>query len=142
LNNALKICSGATLAPFKVNSLSPRVRLQQRPHALIPPPLPPPFMAGTVESTRGAGVHFGADVTKDFLQRNGLTMLIRSHEVKDKGLRPSILLPPYFLVLTPSLGGCRLRGDPRLLTNHSVLGLALLWKEEQLRSLCGVCRQE
>lgn len=45
----------------------------------------PRSIQGTVESTRGAGVHFGADVTKDFLRRNGLTMLIRSHEVKDKG---------------------------------------------------------
>lgn len=58
LNNALKICSGATLAPFKVNSLSPRVRLQQRPHALIPPPTPlslslsPPFLHG-----RNGGKH-------------------------------------------------------------------------------------
>jgi hypothetical protein len=31
------------------------------------------------------GVAFGADVTKNFLQRNGLQLVVRSHEVKEEG---------------------------------------------------------
>eukprot|EP01041_Mallomonas_annulata_P005264 gene5264-10533_t len=40
---------------------------------------------GVGKSVRGAGVHFGPDVTKEFLDRNGLKMLIRSHECVRKG---------------------------------------------------------
>ncbi|KAI8059538.1 Metallo-dependent phosphatase-like protein [Gongronella butleri] len=40
---------------------------------------------GRGASKRGVGVQFGPDVTKDFLQRNNLDMLIRSHEVKEEG---------------------------------------------------------
>jgi serine/threonine-protein phosphatase 5 len=34
---------------------------------------------------RGVGVAFGSDVTKGFLKRNGLELLVRSHEVKEEG---------------------------------------------------------
>ncbi|KAK8814334.1 hypothetical protein WA158_008196 [Blastocystis sp. Blastoise] len=40
---------------------------------------------GTVLSRRGAGVQFGKDVTEDFLNRNNLKYLVRSHEMKDDG---------------------------------------------------------
>ena len=40
---------------------------------------------GRVPSKRGVGCAFGADVTKAFLQRNGLQLLVRSHEVKEDG---------------------------------------------------------
>ncbi|CDS09702.1 hypothetical protein LRAMOSA02379 [Lichtheimia ramosa] len=40
---------------------------------------------GRGASKRGVGIQFGPDVTKNFLERNNLDMLIRSHEVKENG---------------------------------------------------------
>jgi len=40
---------------------------------------------GRQPSKRGVGVAFGPDVTKSFLQNNGLELLVRSHEVKEEG---------------------------------------------------------
>ncbi|CAO3642037.1 unnamed protein product [Cunninghamella blakesleeana] len=40
---------------------------------------------GRGASKRGVGVQFGPDVTKNFLEKNKLDMLIRSHEVKENG---------------------------------------------------------
>ncbi|GAB5591058.1 Palmitoyl-protein thioesterase 1 [Umbelopsis nana] len=40
---------------------------------------------GRGASKRGVGIQFGPDVTKRFLDHNGLDMLIRSHEVKENG---------------------------------------------------------
>lgn len=40
---------------------------------------------GRSPSKRGIGIQFGPDVTHNFLQKNGLDLLIRSHEVKDAG---------------------------------------------------------
>tara|TARA_B100000780_G_C21096135_1_gene442072 strand:+ start:96 stop:1799 length:1704 start_codon:yes stop_codon:yes gene_type:complete len=45
---------------------------------------PQPFK-GRGPSKRGVGLTFGPDVTKSFLDLNGLNMLVRSHEVKDEG---------------------------------------------------------
>ncbi|KAG2196000.1 hypothetical protein INT47_011505 [Mucor saturninus] len=45
---------------------------------------PQPEM-GRSASKRGVGIQFGPDVTKDFLDTNGLDMIIRSHEVKEDG---------------------------------------------------------
>ena len=45
---------------------------------------PQPGM-GRAPSKRGVGVAFGADVTKSFLQRNNLQLVVRSHEVKEEG---------------------------------------------------------
>ena len=36
-------------------------------------------------SKRGTGTQFGPDVTENFLETNGLELLIRSHEVKENG---------------------------------------------------------
>lgn len=41
-----------------------------------PSPLP-----GRTPSKRGVGLSFGPDVTKSFLDANGLELLVRSHEV-------------------------------------------------------------
>lgn len=40
---------------------------------------------GRAASKRGTGVSFGPDITQNFLDRNGLEYIIRSHEVKDEG---------------------------------------------------------
>lgn len=40
---------------------------------------------GRAPSKRGAGYLFGPDITRRFLEKNGLTMVIRSHEVKAAG---------------------------------------------------------
>ncbi|WPT11811.1 Serine/threonine-protein phosphatase 5 [Picochlorum sp. SENEW3] len=40
---------------------------------------------GVSPSKRGVGYAFGPDVTKRYLQQNGLSLLVRSHEVKDAG---------------------------------------------------------
>ena len=40
------------------------------------------------------GLSFGPDVTADFLERNGLKLLVRSHEVKDAGCAPPPPPPP------------------------------------------------
>ena len=36
-------------------------------------------------SKRGVGLAFGPDITKQFLDSNGLSMIVRSHEVRDEG---------------------------------------------------------
>ena len=45
---------------------------------------PQPF-PGKSPSKRGVGFSFGPDITSAFLQKNGLNLLVRSHEVKDEG---------------------------------------------------------
>ncbi|KAF3326813.1 serine/threonine-protein phosphatase 5 [Carex littledalei] len=40
---------------------------------------------GRGPSKRGVGLSFGADVTKRFLEDNNLSLVVRSHEVKDEG---------------------------------------------------------
>ncbi|XP_026333326.1 serine/threonine-protein phosphatase 5 [Hyposmocoma kahamanoa] len=45
----------------------------------------PQPMLGRAPSKRGVGCQFGPDVTTNFLQRNGLDYVIRSHEVKNDG---------------------------------------------------------
>lgn len=38
------------------------------------------WSAGRRPNPRGEGVHFGPDVTEDFLRENNLNMVVRSHE--------------------------------------------------------------
>jgi serine/threonine-protein phosphatase 5 len=45
---------------------------------------PQPF-PGRGPSKRGVGQSFGPDITKRFLEDNGLDLLVRSHEVRDEG---------------------------------------------------------
>jgi len=45
---------------------------------------PQPF-PGRAPSKRGVGVAFGPDVTERFLKNNNLSLIVRSHEVKDEG---------------------------------------------------------
>ncbi|GFG29986.1 hypothetical protein Cfor_03613, partial [Coptotermes formosanus] len=45
----------------------------------------PQPQVGRAPSKRGVGVQFGPDVTKKFLELNGLDYIIRSHEVKNEG---------------------------------------------------------
>jgi serine/threonine-protein phosphatase 5 len=40
---------------------------------------------GRTPSKRGIGFAFGPDISERFLKKNGLTMMIRSHEVKPDG---------------------------------------------------------
>ncbi len=45
----------------------------------------PQPMPGRSPSKRGVGCQFGPDVTNAFLEKNGLSYVVRSHEVKDAG---------------------------------------------------------
>ena len=45
----------------------------------------PQLFNGRSPSKRGVGVHFGPDVTSNFLEKNKLEYIVRSHEVKDDG---------------------------------------------------------
>ena len=45
---------------------------------------PQPF-PGRQPSRRGVGLSFGPDVTKRFLERSDLALVVRSHEVRDRG---------------------------------------------------------
>jgi serine/threonine-protein phosphatase 5 len=45
----------------------------------------PQVMPGRSPSKRGVGYSFGPNYTEEFLQSNGLELVIRSHEVKTKG---------------------------------------------------------
>ena len=45
----------------------------------------PQEMPGTTPNKRGVGFAFGPDVTKKYLDANGLELLVRSHEVKEGG---------------------------------------------------------
>jgi len=45
----------------------------------------PQAAMGRAPSKRGVGLSFGPDVTKNFLDRNNLKLVVRSHEVKDEG---------------------------------------------------------
>lgn len=38
-----------------------------------------------MNSLRGAGTYFGPDVTQQFLQKNKLVFIVRSHECKHDG---------------------------------------------------------
>jgi serine/threonine-protein phosphatase 5 len=38
------------------------------------------------DSKRGVGLQFGPDITKKFLQDNGLKLVVRSHEVREGGM--------------------------------------------------------
>ena len=40
---------------------------------------------GWAESSRGAGIRFGPDVTRNFVKKNNLELIIRSHEMVDDG---------------------------------------------------------
>ncbi|KAJ9463087.1 Serine/threonine-protein phosphatase with EF-hands pef-1 [Diplonema papillatum] len=88
------------------------------------------------ESKRGAGIHFGRSLTSDFLQKNGLKKLIRSHEAFQPGYAEHhnrLTLTVFsasnycgaddnqgcYLVISPTLEmqyrQYRSSGDPRLL---------------------------
>ncbi|XP_050664146.1 serine/threonine-protein phosphatase 5 [Leptidea sinapis] len=45
----------------------------------------PQPMMGRSQSKRGVGCQFGPDITADFLEKNNLDYIIRSHEVKNQG---------------------------------------------------------
>jgi len=45
----------------------------------------PAGVLGRRPSKRGVAIQFGADVTKRFLDDNGLDLIVRSHEVRDNG---------------------------------------------------------
>ncbi|CAG8671082.1 12365_t:CDS:10 [Acaulospora morrowiae] len=45
----------------------------------------PQLLPGRSPSKRGVGIQFGPDITENFLKRNNLDLLIRSHEVKENG---------------------------------------------------------
>jgi serine/threonine-protein phosphatase 5 len=45
----------------------------------------PQPMMGRAMSKRGVGFSFGSDYTQAFLEKNGLHLVVRSHEVKDEG---------------------------------------------------------
>jgi diadenosine tetraphosphatase ApaH/serine/threonine PP2A family protein phosphatase len=70
---------------------------------------------GRAPSKRGCGVQFGPDVTREFLDANGLDLVIRSHEVR------SAAAPPC----CKCAGLCAVGGARRVLRRSVALGDAL-----------------
>ena len=75
-----------------------------------PQPLP-----GKAPSKRGVGFAFGPDYTAAFLERNGLKLLVRSHEVKDEGYVEehggkciTVFSAPNYWYVSPRLASPRL----------------------------------
>jgi diadenosine tetraphosphatase ApaH/serine/threonine PP2A family protein phosphatase len=80
---------------------------------------PQPF-PGRGPSKRGVGLSFGPDVTKRFLDDNGLDLLVRSHEVKDEGYLQE---HDGKLITVFSAPNYCLAEDMELLTSRGFLGL-------------------
>ena len=53
----------------------------------------PKVLPGRAPSKRGVSCMFGPDVTKRFLDANGLTLLVRSHEVPETRTHPHPFAP-------------------------------------------------
>ena len=51
---------------------------------------------GRMPSRRGVGVNFGPDVTENFLKTNDLSLVVRSHEMKDDGYEVRIVFFVFF----------------------------------------------
>ncbi|KAJ8604320.1 hypothetical protein CTAYLR_002573 [Chrysophaeum taylorii] len=75
---------------------------------------------GRAPSKRGVGLSFGPDVTKRFLDRNDLSLVIRSHEVRDNGYE---LEHGGQLITVFSAPNYCLARDAQILTNRGFLFL-------------------
>ncbi|CAD26562.1 NUCLEAR SER/THR PROTEIN PHOSPHATASE PP1-1 GAMMA CATALYTIC SUBUNIT [Encephalitozoon cuniculi GB-M1] len=112
----------------------------------------PEEILGTEESKRRAGVVFGADVTARFLERNGLDLLVRSHQAVDDGYRVHhggkvvtiFSAPEYegskgpgsYLVLNPSAGEADEIVEISPLTRYKAVKFGRSDGKEVLRLLC------
>jgi len=90
LNNKVLVVHGGLFSKdgIKIADLQKLDRFREPPEdgpmceMLWSDPQPAP---GRAPSKRGTAIQFGPDVTRRFLDDNGLELLVRSHEVKDQG---------------------------------------------------------
>ena len=90
LNGKVFICHGGLFDKdgIKVSEINKVNRFNQPPESGIFNELlwsDPSELPGRSPSKRGTGVAFGPDVVENFLKDNNMELLVRSHEVKEKG---------------------------------------------------------
>ena len=87
-NNTLN-SGNSHLRPLTLDTIRSINRFRQPPEVNDPMSLllwsDPQEALGCVPSRRGVGMWFGPDVTEAFLKENGLSLVVRSHEVKMDG---------------------------------------------------------
>jgi len=91
LGRAIFVCHGGLMKQEGVTiDEIQRINRRQQPEGGVMSDLlwsDPQEEDGLAPSKRGGGTMFGPDITRKFLDRNGLRLLIRSHEVMEEGYK-------------------------------------------------------
>ena len=87
IQDAVFVCHGGLGEGMKMSDLKDIKRFNQPKDTNMVSLLwsDPADAMGATPSKRGAGIGFGEDITSAFLKTHGLSLLIRSHEMKEAG---------------------------------------------------------